>query len=379
MQITNIFLIGTFAILTFTTTYTQALPTRFHRAHHHHRGIAHSRRNVSKQPRRDDRGDLVAHDAYEAHLHALEAALQRYNDYGDKESLDFYLNGFAGRVDDPAQNSAQSEDRDGKNGTAKQGDQGQKIDDCEDGDGNGDGNGDGKNGQPQPQPEPEPETQPKQPSQNKPKMKKTHKKAKPQQASNNYIQPYQPEPPKEQPQPAQPQQPVTRPETSDPAPSTGDNDVKDSNGKKGSSKHDSGPSNNNSANSINGYTPPRFSTSSSPSTTSLYTQSSPFTGHATYYDTGLGACGIVNSDTDPIVAISKDVFEQYNPSSGNPNHNSLCGRKVEISWKGKKTLAFAMDECPSCYPTSLDMSPSVFEALDCKDKGILDGIQWRFV
>ncbi|SPO31225.1 uncharacterized protein UTRI_05974_B [Ustilago trichophora] len=375
MQIINFFLFGTLAILTLTTSSTQALPTGLHRAHHH-RGIAHSRRSASTHRRDDDHGDVSAHDGYEAHLHALEAALQHYNDYGDDESLNFYLNGFAGGVDDPAQNSAQSKDDDGEKGASKQdgsddkqvGDDKQNKDDCEDGD------GESKSVQTEPQPEPEP--QPQQPSQNKPKMKKTHKKPKQEQPSNNYVQPEQP---KEQPQPAQAQDPTTPPEISNPAPSTGNNDGKASNGEKGSSKHHTGSSDNNSGNSINGYTPPSFSTSSSPSTSSLYTQSTPFTGHATYYDTGLGACGIVNTDTDPIVAVSKDLFEQYNPSSGNPNHNSLCGRKVEISWKGKKTHAFAMDECPTCYPTSLDMSPSVFEALDCKDVGDLNGIQWRFI
>ncbi len=93
----------------------------------------------------------------------------------------------------------------------------------------------------------------------------------------------------------------------------------------------------------------------------------------------MGACGIVNADSDPIVAVSRDVFEQYNPASGNPNHNSLCGRRIEISWNGKTTHAFAMDECPGCEPTSLDLSPTLFAKLDDKDKGVLPNIQWRFI
>ncbi|PWY99297.1 plant expansin, partial [Testicularia cyperi] len=104
-----------------------------------------------------------------------------------------------------------------------------------------------------------------------------------------------------------------------------------------------------------------------------------FTGQATWYNTGLGACGETNDDSHPIVAVSKDIFEQYNPSSGNPNENSLCGKKIEIDWQGKKQLVFAMDECPSCAPSSLDLSPAVFKSLDDPDKGLLKGIQWKFV
>ena len=32
---------------------------------------------------------------------------------------------------------------------------------------------------------------------------------------------------------------------------------------------------------------------------------------ATYYTTGLGACGITNTDSDYIVAVSHDLFDNY--------------------------------------------------------------------
>ncbi|KAF8824139.1 hypothetical protein HHX47_DHR9000054 [Lentinula edodes] len=34
-------------------------------------------------------------------------------------------------------------------------------------------------------------------------------------------------------------------------------------------------------------------------------------GDGTYYDAGLGACGITNTDTDYIAAIGEDFFDQY--------------------------------------------------------------------
>ncbi|TKY88145.1 hypothetical protein EX895_002855 [Sporisorium graminicola] len=324
--------------------------------------------SVVRRTTSDDQGDVSLHDDYESQLHALEAALKHYEEFGDAKSLQTYLNGFIGAGHGAAVTSANGKGKDApaqddkkwKKTAAKQqndaeNQEGQQVkkphvhhkqenkpkqigDDCEPGSDDHDGaNIDGSQasqGSLQPQPQ-QPTTQ-----QQTKKTKKVPKKA--HDSSDDRTQPstspFQAQP---QPQPDQPASPELP--------------------------------------SINGYTPPPFTTHpTSPSTASLYT-ASPFTGHATFYNTGLGACGITNYDNEPIVAVSRDVFEQYNPSSGNPNHNSLCGKKIEISWKGKMTHAFATDECPGCEPHSLDCSPSVFERLDDKDKGVLDGISWRFV
>ncbi|SJX65549.1 uncharacterized protein SRS1_16175 [Sporisorium reilianum f. sp. reilianum] len=325
-----------------------------------------ARVRVVRRTTSDDHGDVVMHDSYESQQHALEAALKHYEEHGDAKSLQIYLNGLTGAAGgatggDVAKVPAQ-DDAAAKKAPAKQKNSAEKQqvqqpqqqtqdhqekqggDDCEQGADAGQSAGsDGSQGQQQQQPEPQPQ-QPS-PQQQPKKMKKVPKKH---DSSNDWTQPSNPAPsqPQSQPQP----QPQPQPDQSS-----------------------------SSGTSINGYTPPPFTNlASSPSTASLYT-SSPFTGHATFYNTGLGACGIVNNDNEPIVAVSRDIFEQYNPSSGNPNHNSLCGKKVEISWKGKTVQAFATDECPSCERSSLDCSPSVFEKLDDKDKGVLEGISWRFV
>ncbi|SPC64917.1 uncharacterized protein UHOD_07881 [Ustilago sp. UG-2017b] len=318
------------------TAQVTCLPTYgLVRRHHHTTTVNNYRRSHG-----DDHGDVSAHDGYEAQLHGLEAALRHYEEYGDAKSLETYLKGFS--TDDPSKGSNSGDhvsapkddgENDAKNGGQEQGQ------DCEQGD----------QSQSQQQPSKHSWSQWQQ-QQHQPKMVKKPKKTRPQ-PSQDYTQP-KPEPQRSQPQ--------TPPKSYNPAPPKNDG--------------------NSSPHTIDGYTCPKFDIpSSSPSTTSLYTSSAPFTGRATYYDTGLGACGITNSDSDPIVAISRDLFEQYNPSDANPNHNSLCGRKVEITWKGKTVRAFATDECPGCENTSLDMSPKVFESLDAKEKGVLDGIQWRFV
>ncbi|EPQ27214.1 uncharacterized protein PFL1_05137 [Pseudozyma flocculosa PF-1] len=103
------------------------------------------------------------------------------------------------------------------------------------------------------------------------------------------------------------------------------------------------------------------------------------TGRGTFYSAGLGACGKTNSDQDMIVAVSKDVFERFNPSDGNPNHNHLCGLRIKITYKGKSAFATIEDECPTCPTTSLDMTKTLFEHFADPDQGVLNGMQWTIL
>ncbi|KAJ9475558.1 Expansin [Pseudozyma hubeiensis] len=405
------FVVTMLVMVTFTAPFANTHPVHSAQYGHallplnHHRGLVHHIPRFSRadsdifkanrvvplviRDAGDDHGDVAAHDRYEAQLHKLEAALKHYEEYGDAESLQFYLKGFGdddGGVDSAQKDSAQNAEA-GMETSAKKQDDGKKEqvqqqqpqqqqpeqkpkqsqqEDGEDCVGSTDGSDNSKKQansassqwqQPaqSSSPPPPPPAQPQ-------KMIKKPKAQQPQQPSGDYSAPS--DPPQTQPQHDQPKPPQPAPA---PAPAP---------------KQPSPPpsSQSSSSNSINGYTPPPFNAPpGSPSTASLYTSSNPFTGRATFYNTGLGACGITNTDDQPIVAISRDLFEQYNPSSGNPNHNSLCGKKVEITWNGKKVQAFATDECPGCEKNSLDCSPSVFEGLDSKDKGVLDGISWRFV
>lgn len=369
------FLVAMLVMATSHVTFANARPV--HGLHHAHSLLVSSHRNdpnhkfhrhfnsdsslyqrtseavrVARRDVGDNNGNVSAHDRYESQQHKLEAALKHYEEYGDAQSLQLYLHGFSGAgvgattgdatKDDvhqvPAQDtSGDIAKDDAKQAPAKNAQQDKQAPACE------------KAGPNQPQPmQPQPQS---------PKMIKKPKKPQPQ--------------PQPQPQPA---------DQSKQAPSHDQPNQHKSTPPADEYQRPSTPSSGSSDNSINGYTPPAFtSPPGAPSTASLYSTSAPFIGRATFYNTGLGACGIVNSDDQPIVAISRDLFEKYNPSSGNPNHNSLCGKKVEISWKGKTAYAFATDECPTCTDHALDCSPSVFEQLDNKDKGVLDGITWRFV
>jgi len=101
------------------------------------------------------------------------------------------------------------------------------------------------------------------------------------------------------------------------------------------------------------------------------------TGEATFYGTGLGACGITNKDTDYICAVSQllfDGFEGY--TGGDPNSNPICGRKIKATYKGKTVTVAVTDRCVGCKINDLDFAPSAFDQLASQDLGRLQGLTW---
>ena len=59
----------------------------------------------------------------------------------------------------------------------------------------------------------------------------------------------------------------------------------------------------------------------------LPTNTGSFNGDLTYYQPGLGACGVVSSDNQAIVSISHFLFDSLS-TDPDPNRNPLCGRKL---------------------------------------------------
>jgi hypothetical protein len=78
-----------------------------------------------------------------------------------------------------------------------------------------------------------------------------------------------------------------------------------------------------------------------------------YTGDLTYYDPGLGACGIDSGDNDAVVAVSHYTFDAVQKGS-DPNQNPLCGRKIratrvdERSGKSVSIDVTVIDRC-KCY------------------------------
>ncbi|POW05419.1 hypothetical protein PSHT_10746 [Puccinia striiformis] len=87
-----------------------------------------------------------------------------------------------------------------------------------------------------------------------------------------------------------------------------------------------------------------------------------FTGHATYFAPGTGACGATNSGSDYIVAMNQAQYAG----------GSLCQKTVSIKNEasGKSVQAKVVDKCPGCAFGSLDLSPTVFSALGDMSAGV---------
>ncbi|KAI1173779.1 RlpA-like double-psi beta-barrel-protein domain-containing protein-containing protein [Nemania sp. FL0916] len=91
-------------------------------------------------------------------------------------------------------------------------------------------------------------------------------------------------------------------------------------------------------------------------------------GDLTYYTPGLGACGVYSGEEDAVVALSWQLFDPYTPN-GNPNNNSLCGKKIHISLGGKKATVTVADRCTGCQLDDLDVPVKVFASLADPDVG----------
>ncbi|CAO1620072.1 unnamed protein product [Parajaminaea phylloscopi] len=100
-------------------------------------------------------------------------------------------------------------------------------------------------------------------------------------------------------------------------------------------------------------------------------------GKATYYNTGLGACGWTNKDSDYIVALPVGVWNKLGGTKS--NGNIVCGKKIKVSNGNGKTIEVEVtDQCPSCDDSHLDLSPSAFSALGDQSQGVIK-ISWGWV
>ncbi|KAH9946270.1 RlpA-like double-psi beta-barrel-protein domain-containing protein-containing protein [Epithele typhae] len=86
----------------------------------------------------------------------------------------------------------------------------------------------------------------------------------------------------------------------------------------------------------------------------------------TYYDAGKNACGSTDSNTDYVIALSPEFY----------NNGANCWRSVTVQYNGKQVQARATDECPGCSGDQVDLSRPLFAALAPLDKGVLYGQWW---
>lgn len=103
-----------------------------------------------------------------------------------------------------------------------------------------------------------------------------------------------------------------------------------------------------------------------------------FTGDATFYNTGMGACGVQSQDSDMIVALAAPDFDPTSPG-GNPNKNSLCGTSILVSYKGGPEVACKiLDRCPECAHGAIDLSPAAFKAMGADANAGRVPVTWRY-
>ncbi|TCD70225.1 hypothetical protein EIP91_004406 [Steccherinum ochraceum] len=98
-----------------------------------------------------------------------------------------------------------------------------------------------------------------------------------------------------------------------------------------------------------------------------------YTGKATFYSVGLGACGQQNVDTDPVVSIPIGLFGNAYPSPD-------CNKRVTITntANGRVAHGTVLDECPTCGPSDLDLSKLLFLQLaDNLGEGLVP-VTWSF-
>ncbi|CAG8822870.1 12915_t:CDS:1, partial [Gigaspora rosea] len=108
------------------------------------------------------------------------------------------------------------------------------------------------------------------------------------------------------------------------------------------------------------------SSKSTKSTGKSSTQSSgqgkQFQGDATFYNTGLGACGITSNDNECVAALSSEIYDKLIPG-GNPNQCTACGKTCNVCYEDKCTDVTIVDRCPHCPNNGIDLSPAAFSKL----------------
>ncbi|KAI5889431.1 Non-catalytic module family EXPN protein, partial [Schizophyllum commune H4-8] len=98
---------------------------------------------------------------------------------------------------------------------------------------------------------------------------------------------------------------------------------------------------------------------------------SAFSGDGTFYSAGLGACGITNSDSDMIAAISG--------ATGNPNSNPICGKQIRATYGSSSVVVAITDRCAGCAGEyDIDFTPTAFSQIADQALGRVE-ITWEFV
>ncbi|KAJ8295489.1 Allergen Asp f 7 [Rhodotorula toruloides] len=89
-----------------------------------------------------------------------------------------------------------------------------------------------------------------------------------------------------------------------------------------------------------------------------------YSGRATFFDPGLGACGTHSSSSDFMVALNEAQYGDLGAVS------KWCFQTITISYGGKSAQAQILDACPGCPYGGLDMSPALFQYFASPSVGV---------
>ncbi|KAI5793288.1 RlpA-like double-psi beta-barrel-protein domain-containing protein-containing protein [Geopyxis carbonaria] len=91
-------------------------------------------------------------------------------------------------------------------------------------------------------------------------------------------------------------------------------------------------------------------------------------GQGTYYATGLGACGVINTEGENVAALSVAKF-------GNGEH---CGKTISVTGPLGTTTAIVTDKCQGCALDDVDMTLIAFKQVAAQADGRVH-ISWSFL
>ncbi|AXG78314.1 RlpA-like double-psi beta-barrel domain-containing protein [Streptomyces paludis] len=97
-------------------------------------------------------------------------------------------------------------------------------------------------------------------------------------------------------------------------------------------------------------------------------------GQATWFNTGLGACGWYNNNSELVVAISPALYGTY----PNPNNSPACGRRMAVSGPWGSVTVTVVDRCAGCATNDIDLSPTAFSRIGDLNAGRIN-VNWNWV
>jgi len=119
--------------------------------------------------------------------------------------------------------------------------------------------------------------------------------------------------------------------------------------------------------------------SAAPATNVARASAPTHTGQATFTDFAVGSCGISNSDSELVVGVSSEFFNDFPGATSNPNKNPICNKQLYAAYKGKHVTVKIVDTCVGCGKYDLNFSPTAFDKLASEDDGRIYNVQWHVI